>query len=61
MPSAFDYLEMARECMREADATKDAARKKALLDIARLYAETAVALEPDPPPTGSKAHPHKSC
>jgi hypothetical protein len=45
MPTAFDYREMARECMKEADATKDVGRKKALRDIAMLYTQTALSLE----------------
>ena len=45
MQSAFDYREMARECMREAEATQDAARQKALLDLAKLYTTTALSLE----------------
>jgi hypothetical protein len=45
MPSAFDYRQMARECMREAEATKDAGRKATLHDIAKLYAQTAYSIE----------------
>ena len=45
MPSAFDYRQMARDCMREAEATKDAGRKKTLQDIAKLYVQTAYSLE----------------
>ncbi len=41
MLSAFHYREMARECMREANSTDNAARKKALQDIAKLYTQTA--------------------
>ena len=45
MPSSFDYREMARECMKEAEATKDAVRKKALEDIAKLYVQTAFSMD----------------
>ena len=45
MTAAFDYREMARECLREADATDDPVRRQALQDIAKLYLQTAIALE----------------
>jgi hypothetical protein len=45
MPSAFDYREMAIECLQEADATSDAGRKKSLQDIAKLYIQTAFSME----------------
>ena len=45
MTAAFDYREMARECLREADATKDPDRRQALQDIAKLYIQTAIALD----------------
>jgi len=45
MVSATDYREMAREYIREADATKDQDRKSALLGIAKLYNQTALAME----------------
>jgi hypothetical protein len=45
MKTAFDYREMARECMKEAEATNDAGRQKALWDIAMLYTTTALSLE----------------
>jgi hypothetical protein len=45
VPSAFDYREMAHECLQEADRTRDAARKKVLLQIAKLYTRTALAME----------------
>ena len=45
MPTAFDYRQMARECMKEAEATKDAARKKTLEDIAKLYVQTAFSMD----------------
>jgi hypothetical protein len=55
MASAFDYREMARECFQEADRTMDADRKKVLLDMAKLYAQTALSLEgivsPENPPS----------
>lgn len=36
---------MARECMREAEATHDADRKRTLKDMATLYVQTAYSLE----------------
>ena len=45
MPSAFDYREMARECMKEAEASNDAARKQSLEDIARFYMRAALSME----------------
>ena len=45
MPSSFDYRHMARECMKEAEATKDVARKRTLEDIAKLYVQTAFSME----------------
>lgn len=45
MPSAFDYREMARECMKEAEATKDASRRKTLQSIAKLYVQTAFSMD----------------
>jgi hypothetical protein len=45
MPSAFDYREMARECMKEAAASRDDARKTTLESIAKLYVQTAFSME----------------
>jgi len=45
MSSALDYREMARECLREAEQTRDADRKKVLLQIAKLYTQTALAMD----------------
>jgi hypothetical protein len=45
MPSAFDYREMARECMKEAEATQDADRRLTLEGIAKLYLQTAFSME----------------
>ncbi len=45
MTSAFDYRQLARECLREADATDDAVRRQALQGIAKLYIQTAIALD----------------
>jgi hypothetical protein len=61
MNSAFDYRELARECMKEAEASKDAGRKKALLEIAQFYCQTALRLgqaEQDNNPTNSSAVTH---
>jgi hypothetical protein len=45
MPTAFDYREMARECLAEAEGTTDAARKKTLLEMAKLYSQTALTMD----------------
>ena len=45
MTGAVDYREMARDCIREADGTKNPERKQALLGIAKLYNQTALAME----------------
>ena len=44
-PAAFDYLEMAHECMREAEETADEARKQTLVGIAKMYRLTATLLD----------------
>ena len=38
---------MARDVLREAEKTKDQNRKKALLDIAKLYNQTGLNMEAD--------------
>lgn len=45
MASAFDYRQMARECMREAEESNDSARKITLESIAKLYVQTAYSME----------------
>jgi hypothetical protein len=45
MRTAFDYRHLARECMKEAAASKDVGRQTALRDIARLFTQTAVNME----------------
>jgi hypothetical protein len=45
MATAFDYRQMARECLKEAAATKDVGRREALRDIAKLYSQTALNME----------------
>ena len=45
MLSPFNYQEMARECMKEAEKTKDVARQKTLRDMAKLYLQTAHLME----------------
>jgi hypothetical protein len=45
MTLAFNYREMARECIAEAEGCNDLDRKKHLLEIARLYNQTALAME----------------
>ena len=51
MNSASDYLQFARECIREAQSAQDEDRKKTLLSIAKLYNHTALNL------AGGDAHP----
>jgi hypothetical protein len=45
MSAPTNYRELARECMREAEAVKDAGRKQTLVGIARLYSQTALSME----------------
>ena len=42
MISAFDYLQLAKECIQEAERIKDEDRKETLLDIAKIYNQTAL-------------------
>lgn len=42
MNSPIDYLELARECIREAEESGDTGRKKTLLGIAKLYNQMAL-------------------
>ena len=51
MNSASDYVQLARECIREAESAQDEVRKETLLSIAKLYIYTALHLE------GGDAHP----
>jgi hypothetical protein len=44
-PTTFDYRELARECLREADETTDEARRKTLIGMARMYNHTAIQLD----------------
>jgi hypothetical protein len=44
MASPFDYREMAYECLKEADRTRDADRKRVLIGLAKLYTRTSLAL-----------------
>lgn len=43
--TSADYLQLALECVQSAAATSDQAEKKALLDMAKLYNETALRME----------------
>jgi len=45
MTRAFNYREMARVYMAEAEGCSDPNRKKRLLQVARLYSQTALAME----------------
>jgi hypothetical protein len=45
MISASDYLQLAKECIQEAERIQDEDRKKTLLDIAKLYNQTALHME----------------
>jgi hypothetical protein len=42
MFSVEQYLEMARDCMASAETEIDPKRRKALLDMAKLYMQSAV-------------------
>jgi hypothetical protein len=43
--SANEFRELARACIEEADCSQDADGKQMLLDIARLYTQTALDIE----------------
>jgi hypothetical protein len=45
MNSPIDYLELACECIREAEESRDTGRKKTLLGIAKLYNQMALNIE----------------
>ncbi len=45
MKAAADYRELARECLQEAEQTRNEERKKTFLGIAKLYNQTALNLE----------------
>ena len=40
--NSTEYLELALECVREADAALDEDRKQALLDMAKMYNRMAL-------------------
>jgi hypothetical protein len=42
MFTSAEYMEMAKECLEEADRENDIEGKKALVGTARLYAEAAM-------------------
>ena len=54
-----EYMQLALECVREADATVDENRKTMLLDMAKMYNRMALKIEAGPPPvrTESKSRP----
>ncbi len=45
MNLASDYLQLAKECIQEAEGAQDEDRKRTLLSIAKLYSQTALSLE----------------
>ena len=45
MQTIFDYREMAREYLAQAEACDDPRRKETLLGIADLYNRTALAMQ----------------
>jgi hypothetical protein len=45
MQAPTDYRTMALDCIRDAEASKDPDRKKALLDVAKLCNQTALSME----------------
>jgi hypothetical protein len=44
-PTATDFRNLARDCIRDAESTIDGERRQTLLDIARLYTQTAAQIE----------------
>ncbi len=57
MNLASDYLQLAKECIREAESSQDEDRKRTLLSIAKLYSQTALSLEGDSAPPADLANP----
>lgn len=45
MRSADEYRELAKECLREAEQTSEIERKKTLLNVAKLFKDTALKIE----------------
>lgn len=43
--SAYEFRKLARNCMKEAEYSHDDEGKRMLLDIARLYTQTALQIE----------------
>lgn len=43
--SAMEFRSLARDCMREAEFSRDDERKQTLRDIAKLYNQTASQIE----------------
>jgi hypothetical protein len=45
MRSADEYRKLAKDCMRQAQKTANAKRKKILLNVAQIYRNTALKVE----------------
>jgi hypothetical protein len=45
MTGTFNYREMARDCIRQAETTDDPVIKNTLLGVAKLYNQTALAID----------------
>ena len=43
--TSSEYLQLALECIRDAESATDEAQKKALLGMAKLWNETALKME----------------
>ena len=58
--SAHEFRKLARNCMQEAELSKDDDGKEMLIAIARLYAQTALQIESRDTrhPTGRSATPN---
>jgi hypothetical protein len=55
--AASDYLQLAKECIQEAESAQDEDRKRTLLSIAKLYNQTALSLEGGSAPPADLANP----
>jgi hypothetical protein len=53
--SAREFRDLARDCIREAELSKDDERKQTLLEIARLYNQRALQIEFGDAPTAKRS------
>jgi hypothetical protein len=52
--TATDFRNLARDCIRDAESSIDGERKQTLLDIARLYTQTAMQIDARGAPRASR-------